>query len=1149
MKYNSNNKYNNNNDIKKFIKNVLDNRYKTKSRQFDINGIQKEYKLYLIPALKDDRASIYEGFLYIDTDNRDEVKYFREYERREVTGYMVRILFLFYRDSKGREKLLIKDYRDNRAITKNVDRITAVFNKKISKLLDQACIDNEKELEEAINKLFDRRDVIEEFYELYRKCKKFIMNKIKGVDESKKEEFVDNFIMQMMTLWYLQEKNFFNNDNRYFINKFKEVTSHGKLSYYTSEYKFKNYYGFLLYLFEKLQDSADKQYYEDNIVGKVVIIGPAVFLNGSYSSKNIYIPDECFYKDGFTEELIKKEAKKINDDIPLLNLFESRDWIEGDINEYVIGSLYEKLITGMEKKHRGAYYTPEIITQYICKNTIEPYLLDKVNSKFDCDYKDIHAAIEGANRDILEYLFEELKNIKILDPAVGSAHFLESAMDVLVTLYRKIIEKAKNLGLREGFNILYVDENGKIAEIDLLNISNDERFTLYVKFFIILARNLYGVDIMHTAINIAKARLFLTLAKHFDANKGDLFIRLPNIHFNLMVGNSLIGYIDIPTNPKAELTDFFSVELRSHNILSSIISNDFKDWLLQTATLLNQHSIITIRGNIINEIQILNEKLNKPTLYHDDLLEILRIKSNLVNILIVAVNSKYAKDLNELLKHIDDEFNKKLDEMFIRKYNIDRSELERCKRFHWILHFPEVRLRRGFDIIIGNPPYVRHEDIDDIEPGVNYKAILEKLYNPYVSTFDYSMYFILRSIQLLNNGGYHSFIITNKWLRAAYGREIRKYLREFTIKRVIDFTSIKVFVGATVDTMIYVIQKQKPNDDNLILYNSPSDLKDIEQGIINFKQKDLSDDGWIFLEDRVLALREKIKKIGKPLKDWDVNIYFGIKTGFNDAFIIDTDTKEKILSNCKSNEERERTEKVIKPVLRGKNIERYYYKRAGLWLIKIEAGWTNNNRGKEKAEEFFKKSFPSLYDHFMNFANKTTEDKKGKGLFDRDDKGDYWWELRPCNYYDEFEKEKIIWQEMSNNPSFAYDMKRFFINQTAYMITGNNLKYIIAILNSRVSEWYMQNTAYSLSEGAKRWIRQYVERIHIPPITSQNEHIVNQIVNLVDQILAITQSEDYEQDTNKQEEVRKYEKQIDELVYKLYNLTEEEIKLLKRITS
>jgi hypothetical protein len=1148
MKYNSNNKYNNNNDIKKFIKNVLDKRYKTKSRQFDINGIQKEYKLYLIPALKDDRASIYEGFLYIDTDNRDEVKYFREYERREVTGYMVRILFLFYRDSKGREKLLIKDYRDNRAITKNVDRITAVFNKKISKLLDQACIDNEKELEEAINKLFDRRDVIEEFYELYRKCKEFIMNKIKGVDESKKEEFVDNFIMQMMTLWYLQEKNFFNNDNRYFINKFKEVTSHEKLSYYTSEYRFKNYYEFLLYLFEKLQDSADKQYYEDNIVGKVVIIGPAVFLNGSYSSKNIYIPDECFYKDGFTEELIKKEAKKINDNIPLLNLFESRDWIEGDINEYVIGSLYEKLITGIEKKHRGAYYTPEIITQYICKNTIEPYLLDKVNSKFNCDYKDIHTAIEQANRDILKYLFEELKNIKILDPAVGSAHFLESAMDVLVTLYRKIIEKAKNLGLIEGFNILYVDENGKIAEIDLLNISNDERFTLYVKFFIILARNLYGVDIMHTAINIAKARLFLTLAKHFDANKGDLFIRLPNIHFNLMVGNSLIGYIDISTNPKAELTDFFSVELRSHNILSSIISNDFKDWLLQTATLLNKHSIITIRSNIINEIQILNEKLNKPTLYHDDLLEILRIKSNLVNILIVAVNSKYAKDLNELLKHIDDEFNKKLDEMFIRKYNINRSELERCKRFQWILHFPEVRLRGGFDIIIGNPPYVRHEDIDDIEPGVKYKAILEKLYNPYDSTFDYSMYFILRSIQLLNDGGYHSFIITNKWLRAAYGRKIRKYLREFTIKRVIDFTRIKVFVGATVDTMIYVIQKQKPNDDNLILYNSPSDLKDIEQGIINFKQKYLSDDGWI-LEDRVLALREKIEKIGKPLKDWDANIYFGIKTGFNDAFIIDTDTKEKILSNCKSNEERERTEKVIKPVLRGRDIERYHYKWAGLWLVKIEAGWTNNNRGKERAEEFFKKSFPSLYDHFMSFANKTTEGKKGKGLFDRDDKGDYWWELRPCNYYDEFEKEKIIWQEMSNNPSFAYDMKRFFINQTAYMITGNNLKYIIAILNSRVSEWYMQNTAYSLSEGAKRWIRQYVERIHIPPITSQNEQIVNQIVNLVDQILAITQSEDYEQDKNKQEEVRKYEKQIDELVYKLYNLTEEEIELLKRITS
>jgi adenine-specific DNA-methyltransferase len=131
-------------------------------------------------------------------------------------------------------------------------------------------------------------------------------------------------------------------------------------------------------------------------------------------------------------------------------------------------------------------------------------------------------------------------------------------------------------------------------------------------------------------------------------------------------------------------------------------------------------------------------------------------------------------------------------------------------------------------------------------------------------------------------------------------------------------------------------------------------------------------------------------------------------TGYNEAFIIDTETRNRILANCRSEQERKRTEEIIKPVLRGRDIERYYYKWAGLWVIIIPAGWTNKHRGRENPEEFFKKTFPALYKHFMNFSNVKT---RGKGLFDRDDQGDYWWELRPCDYYPEFEKEKIVWQK------------------------------------------------------------------------------------------------------------------------------------------
>ena len=213
-----------------------------------------------------------------------------------------------------------------------------------------------------------------------------------------------------------------------------------------------------------------------------------------------------------------------------------------------------------------------------------------------------------------------------------------------------------------------------------------------------------------------------------------------------------------------------------------------------------------------------------------------------------------------------------------------------------------------------------------------------------------------------------------------------------------------------------------------------------------------------------------------------------------------------------------------------------------MWIIVIPAGWTNKHRGRKNPEEFFKENFSSLYNHFMSFSNVKS---KGKGLFKRDDQGDYWWELRHCDYYSEFEKEKIVWQEMSHKPSFAYDDKKFYTNQTAYIMTGKNLKFILGLLNSKISKWYMQSLAYSLSEGAQRWIKQYVEQIPIPPITKENQPIADQIIQKVDQILTLTQSQDYNTNQEKQKYVKRLEHEIDQLVYKLYGLTEEEIKIIE----
>ena len=274
-----------------------------------------------------------------------------------------------------------------------------------------------------------------------------------------------------------------------------------------------------------------------------------------------------------------------------------------------------------------------------------------------------------------------------------------------------------------------------------------------------------------------------------------------------------------------------------------------------------------------------------------------------------------------------------------------------------------------------------------------------------------------------------------------------------------------------------------------------------------------------------------MKKIGKPLKDWDVNIYYGIKTGLNEAFIIDSKKREEILANCKDEDERKRTEAIIKPILRGRDIKRYHYEWAGLWVIVIPAGWTNENRNNEKPEDFIQKSFPSLMQHLKQFEAKAIK---------RDDQGDYWWELRHCAYYPEFEKEKVVYSEIVRQPQFFYDTERFYVEATSFLMTGECVKYICGLLNSSPVTYFFKNwyAGGGLGEEGYRYKKAFLENLPIPPITSSNEPIVKQIEALVDKILTAKKQ-------NPQANTIEWEKEIDGLVYQLYQLTEEEIKIIE----
>jgi len=470
-----------------------------------------------------------------------------------------------------------------------------------------------------------------------------------------------------------------------------------------------------------------------------------------------------------------------------------------------------------------------------------------------------------------------------------------------------------------------------------------------------------------------------------------------------------------------------------------------------------------------------------------------------------------------------------------------------------------------FDVVLGNPPYVRYERI---KPKY-YREELVRLYGIRQKKLDYSCYFIMRGIEALKEGGYLMFIITNKWLRSSYGETVREFLKNYNLVELLDFTSAKVFkkyeydkerdsfkrqnVGVDVVTMI--VQKEKPFQYVKIgVYREEEDgeERDLETRLKKYlrnevnrvilKQEELTNQKiWTLADSVVLKLKEKINKTGKPLGEWDVKIYRGVLTGYNDAFIIDTETRNRILANCKDEEERKRTKEIIKPVLRGRDIERYRYKWAGLWVIIIPAGWTNEHRGQEDPKEFFKKTFPALYNHFMNFSNVKG---KGKGLFDRDDQGDYWWELRPCDYYPEFKKEKIVWNRITDQIIFSYVNPGFYVLDSTFMITGKDLKYLIGLLNSKVTAWWIKLSAATLGEGSYG-AKIYIEKSPIPPITEKTQSIADQIVQKVDEILTLTQSPDFETNKEKQQRVKELEKEIDQLVYKLYDLTEEEIKIVE----
>ena len=465
---------------------------------------------------------------------------------------------------------------------------------------------------------------------------------------------------------------------------------------------------------------------------------------------------------------------------------------------------------------------------------------------------------------------------------------------------------------------------------------------------------------------------------------------------------------------------------------------------------------------------------------------------------------------------------------------VDDKQIDENFAFNWNEEFREIFENGGFDIVIGNPPYVRQESIKEIKPH------LQKNYAVYTGVVDLYCYFYELGYKLLKkDSGYLGFITSNKWFRAKYGQNLRQFLLENTeILEIIDYNGIKIFDGATVDSNIIVF-KAKKDSENI----NEMSIKIGDSDYFKLKQNSLSSEMFVFSHnEEEISIKEKIEKIGKPLKEWDISINYGVKTGLNDAFIINKETRDMLINADFKNSE------VIKPLLRGRDIKKYDINFAELYLINIHNGTKNKDAININ-------DYPKIKEWLDTFEPKLSK---------RSDKGKTPYNLRNCAYLDDFEKEKIVYAEMVQSPQFYYDKDGYNILNTAYLIVGKNLKYLIAFLNSNFITYAFKKyySGGGLGKNGLRYIRNFVEKLPIKPY--ENEIYLE---DKVTEILATNKKiSDYKilleraKSNKKYDEiidleklsedsqllVQKLEYEINQEVYKIYGLTQKEIDFIEK---
>lgn len=831
--------------------------------------------------------------------------------------------------------------------------------------------------------------------------------------------------------------------------------------------------------------------------------------NVPYLNGGLFNPDEdidYYEKDPDTNMSLHINTLKISNEwfIKLFKTLETYNFTidentiidqELSIDPEMLGRIFENLLAEeineetkeTARNNTGSFYTPRQIVEYMVDESLIQYLTTKTGTRKDKlkalisydENDDLEHPLEAGESDLI---INALSKLKVLDPACGSGAFPMGMLHKVVYILDKLDPKADKW-LEAKLSGLQDESFKERIRSDYKDKSLD-----YIRKSFIIKDSIFGVDIQPIAVEVAKLRCFLTLIideQIIDDEKNRGIDTLPNLDFKFVAANTLLKPPSKNSDGGLSLFDEFEIKLlrmvdryysakgatkqRLWNQISELINkkvNENKDYVLHDT-------------GIIRDERFIDTYRQKNSVSHTKLLKEANIWESYKNV----------------IKHKTVEF------------------------FETGYFFPSVK--DGFDIVIGNPPYIQLQK----NGGVLADMYKDEGYETFARTGDIYSLFYERGLQLTKQiTGLLCYITSNKWMRAGYGQKTRGFLAKHNPLKLVDLGG-EVFDSATVDTNILLIENTANLNNTTALDISK------EKNITSFDGfddrwvtiKDLTPDTWTISSELEQSIKSKIEAKGTPLKDWDIQINYGIKTGYNDAFIIDSKKKDELIAQDPKSAE------IIKPILRGRDIKRYKADFANLWLI-----------GTFPALRVNIDEYPAIRDYLKTFGKKLNQtgeeytDEDGNKVKSRKRTGNKWFETQDqISYHQEFEKRKIVWPMVSSgNSSFCIVGPGYLLNNKCFIITGTKLLHILGMLNSKLAWFYFKATESPLGDSFE--IRTPgMLAFPAKKLTVTEQH---QLEELVEKLLSVKKDG---------EDTSELESQINQLVYQLYDLTPEEIAIVE----